>query len=231
MITIPVKYVIDSARKKGLVFWQITDAGNEIARQDEEISLEDSLQLLEETINELKDNARTGDKIKVSMQSMQMSGGRKKGMQLGNWFIYLKEPESKQMQGIGNLNLIEENIRLKMTMEHEKEKESLIKRIEALENTEEDGEGFEKVINGLNNLMASPATQLLIGLMMNGKAAPAAAAPAINGLPITDYKNLIERIEKIDPEFIQMLEAIVISAEENPAGYNFYRQQLVKQKK
>lgn len=226
MLTIPVKYVIDSARKLNLIYWQITDAGNEIARQDEEINLEDSLQLLEDTINELKDSARNGDKIKVSMQSMQMSGGRKKGMQLRTFYIFLKEPEQKSMQGIGNLSLLEENIRLKMEMQHEKEKSEWLKRIEALENQEEEKTGFDKAIEGIEKIMSNPAAQMLIGLWMNGKGSTTAAAPAINGLP--DYENLIARIEKIDPNFIEMFNAIVTAAEQEKETYFFYRKQLVK---
>tara|TARA_R110000868_G_scaffold126421_5_gene333494 strand:+ start:1492 stop:2184 length:693 start_codon:yes stop_codon:yes gene_type:complete len=230
MLTIPTKFVIDSARKLNLVFWQITEGGHELARQDEDLSIDDSLQILDDTINELKESARSGDKVKVAMQSQPMeSTGRKKGMHLRTFYIYLKEPESaRNMQGISNLSLLEENIRLKMTMEHEKEKSEWIKRIEALENAEEETEGFDKVINGLNNLMASPATQLLIGLMMNGKGSPTAPAPAINGLPKQDYSDLLERIEKIDPEFNSMLNAIVIAAESEPATYFMYKKQLVK---
>jgi hypothetical protein len=186
--------------------------------------------MLEDTINELKENARSGDKIKISMQSDKMTNaGRKKGMMLRTFYIYLRDPEqARNMQGISNLSLVEENIRLKMTMEHDKEKSEMLKRIEALENQEEETEGFDKVINGLNNLMASPATQLLIGLMMNGKGSATAPAPAINGVPEQDYSNLLERIEKIDPEFITMLNAIVIAAESEPATYFMYKKQLVK---
>jgi hypothetical protein len=229
MLTIPTKFVIDSARKLNLVFWQITESGNELARQDEEISLEDSLTILEDTINDLKENARNGDKIKVSMQSQQMtSSGRKKGMNLRSFFIYLKEPEqARNSQGISNLSLVEENIRLKMQMEHENKEREFIKRIEALENQEEEKSGFDKFIEGLDKLTTNPSAQMLLGMMLSGKPIQP-QAPVINGVPEQDYSNLLERIEKIDPEFITMLNAIVIAAESEPATYFIYKKQLVK---
>jgi hypothetical protein len=225
MLTIPTKFVIDSARKLNLVFWQISDAGNEIARQDEEISLDDSLQILEDTINELKDNARSGDKIKVSMQSQPMTNkGRVKGIAMRTFNIYLKEPEQKQMQGIGNIGLIEENLRLKLEMQHDKEKSELLKRIEALEAPEESGQ-LDKTIEGINTLLNHPITSLVVGWFANKAAAP---APAINGLPKQDYSELLERIEKIDPTFITMLAAIVEAAEQNSGQYFMYKNMLVK---
>lgn len=227
MLTIPTKFVIDSARKLNLVFWQITEGGNELARQDEDLSLDDSLQILEDTINELKESARSGDKIKVSMQSMAMSGGRKKGMQLRTFYVYLKDPESRSSQQIGSLGLVEENIRLKLEMQHDKEKSELLKRIEALENQEEEKSSFDKTIEGFEKLISNPAAQMLLGMMFNNKA-PQAPAPAINGLPKQDYSDLLERIEKIDPEFNTMLAAIVAAAESEPATYFMYKKQLVR---
>jgi hypothetical protein len=227
MLTIPTKFVIDSARKLNLVFWQITEGGNELARQDEEISLDDSLLILEDTINELKESARSGDKVKVSMQSQQMtSSGRKKGMNLRSFFIYLKEPEMRNNQTIGNLGLVEENIRLKLGMQHDKEKSELLKRIEALEAPEEEAGQLDKTIEGINNLLNHPITSLVMGYFINkGTTAP---APAINGLPKQDYSDLLERIEKIDPTFITMLGAIVTAAENNSADYFMYKNMLVK---
>lgn len=227
MLTIPTKFVIDSARKLNLIFWQITEAGNELARQDDEISLDDSLQILEDTINELKESARSGDKIKVSMQSQPMTnGGRKKGMQLRTFYVYLKEPETKQVQGIGNLNLLEENLRLKLEMQHDKEKQELLKRIEALEAPEPEQNNIEKSIEGITTILNHPITSLVVGWFANKNTQ--APAPAINGIPLDDYNNLISRIEKIDPEFIKMLNAIVTAAEENENTYFMYRNMLVK---
>lgn len=226
MLTIPTKFVIDSARKLNLIFWQITEAGNELARQDEDITLEDSINLLEETINELKDSARAGDKIKISMQSANMAGGRKKGMQLRTFNIYLKEPETKQVQSIGNLSLLEENVKLKLEMQHDKEKQELLKRIEALEAPEPEQNNIEKSIEGITTILNHPITSLVVGWFANKSTQ--APAPAINGIPSNDYNNLISRIEKIDPEFIKMLNAIVTAAEENKDTYFMYRNMLVK---
>ena len=226
MLTIPTKFVIDSARKLNLVFWQITEGGNELARQDEELSLDDSLQILEDTINELKESARSGDKVKISMQSMAMSGGRKKGMQLRTFYIYLKEPETRSSQQIGSLGLVEENIRLKLEMQHDKEKSELLKRIEALEAPEQETGQLDKTIEGINNLLNHPITSLVMGYFVNKTAT--APAPAINGLPKQDYSDLLERIEKIDPEFNTMLNAIVTSAENDAASYFMYKKMLVK---
>jgi len=227
MLTIPTKFVIDSARKLNLSFWQISDNGNELARQDEDLSLDDSLTILEDTINDLKENARNGDKIKVSMQSAPMTNkGKVKGLMLRTFTVYLKEPEqARNMQGISNLSLVEENIRLKMEMQHEKEKSEMLKRIEALENQEEEKSGFDKTIEGIEKLITNPAAQMLLGMMLKGNTAQA-PAPAINGLPKQDYNDLLERIEKIDPEFITMLNAIVTKAEENPTAYFTYKQML-----
>jgi len=229
MLTIPTKFVIDSARKLNLSFWQISDNGNELARQDEEISLDDSLTILEDTINDLKENARNGDKIKISMQSAPMTNkGKVKGLMLRTFTIYLKEPEqARNMQGVGNLSLLEENIRLKMQMEHDKEKSEMLKRIEALENQEEEKSGFDKTIEGIEKLITNPAAQMLLGMMLNGKA-PQTQAPVINGVPEENYSELLERIEKIDPEFITMLTAIVEAAENNNSTYFMYKNMLVK---
>jgi hypothetical protein len=226
MLTIPTKFVIDSARKLNLSFWQISEGGNELARQDEDISLDDSLTILEDTINDLKENARNGDKIKVSMQSQQMtSSGRKKGMNLRSFFIYLKEPEMRNNQSIGNLGLMEENIRLKLEMQHDKEKSELLKRIEALEAPEEEAGQLDKTIEGINNLLNHPITSLVMGYFVNKAATP---APAINGVPEQDYSDLLERIEKIDPDFNSMLNAIVTSAENDASSYFMYKKMLVK---
>lgn len=228
MLTIPTKFVIDSARKLNLVFWQVTEAGNELARQDDEISLDDSLQMLEDTINELKESARSGDKIKVSMQSQPMTnGGRKKGMQLRTFYVYLKEPEARTSQAIGNLGLVEENIKLKLGMQHDKEKSELLKRIEALEAPEQESSNLDKTIEGITTILNHPITSLVVGWFAN-KATGPAPAPAINGLPKQDYNNLLERIEKIDPEFITMLQAITEAAEANSAQYFMYKNMLVK---
>ena len=227
MITIPTKFVIDSARKLNLSYWQISEGNNELQRQDEDISLDESLQLLEDTINELKDNARTGDKVKVSMQSQPMSStGRKKGMSLRTFYVYLKEPEARNNQQIGNLGLMAENITLKLNMQHDKEKSELLKRIEALEAPEEESGNIEKSIEGITNILNHPITSLVMGYFI--KQGTTAPAPAINGVPTQNYSDLLERIEKIDPEFNTMLNAIVISAETNKEAYFFYKKQLLK---
>jgi len=226
MLTIPTKFVIDSARKLNLSYWQISEGNNELQRQDEDISLDDSLQLLEDTINELKDNARTGDKIKVSMQSEPMARtGRKKGMNLRTFYVYLKEPEARNNQQIGNLGLMAENITLKLNMQHDKEKSELLKRIEALEEPEEESGNIEKAIEGITNILNHPYTSLVMGYFI--KQGTTAPAPAINGVPSQDYSDLLERIEKIDPEFITMLNAIVIQAEKSPKGYFGYKNLLL----
>lgn len=229
MLTIPTKFVIDSARKLNLCYWQISEGNNELQRQDEDISLDDSLQLLEDTINELKDNARTGDKVKVSMQSEPMSNtGRKKGMNLRVFYVYLKEPEARNNQQIGNLGLMAENITLKLNMQHDKEKSELLKRIEALEAPEEEGSNLDKSIEGLTNILNHPITSLVVGWFANKATGTPTAAPAINGVPAQDYNDLLERIEKIDPQFNTMLNAIVTTAENDPVSYFFYKDKLVK---
>jgi hypothetical protein len=226
MLTIPTKFVIDSARKLNLSYWQISDNGNELARQDEDLSLDDSLTILEDTINDLKENARNGDKVKVSMQSAPMTNkGKVKGLMLRTFTVYLKEPEqARNLQGLGSLGLVEENIRLKLEMQHDKEKSELLKRIEALEAPEEEAGQLDKTIEGINNLLNHPITSLVMGYFVNKTAT--APAPAINGLPQKDYSDLLDRIEKIDPEFNTMLNAIVTKAEENPTAYFTYKQML-----
>jgi len=229
MLTRPIRTIIDKARILNLSYWQITEGKEEIDRQDEDLSLEDSLQILEDSVNELKEYARSGDKIKISMQSDKMTNaGRKKGMNLRTFYLYLKEPEqARNMQGISNLNLVEENIRLKMEMQHEKEKSEWLKRIEALENQEEEKSGFDKTIEGIEKLISNPTAQMFLGMMLNTNA-PQPPAPAINGVPTQNYSDLLERIEKIDPEFNQMLNAIVIAAENDASDYFMYRKMLVK---
>lgn len=227
MLAIPIKKVIETARNLELVYWNICEGSDEIDNQDENISVEESMQLLEESFNDLQEYAKAGDRVKISMQSHSMAGGAKKGMKRRKFYVYLKAPEAKAtISGIGNIDLMRENVELKMKAEHDKEKSELLKRIEALEAPEPESSNLDKSIEGITHILNHPITSLVVSYFAGKAAAPAAAAPAINGLP--DYEELLNRIEKIDPNFIEMLKAITEAAESNSNQYFMYRNMLVK---
>lgn len=218
---------MDTAHKLELKYWQITEAGNELAKQDDDVTIDESLNNLEDTLNDLKEYARAGDKVKISLQSESLSGGKKKGTKIRTYNIYLKEPEQKTINGApaANMDLMAENVKLKLEAQHKEEKAELLKRLEKLEAPEDEG-ALNKTIEGIQTILNHPITSLVISYFAGKKGSQVQTAPAINGIP--DYDNLINRIEKIDPKFIEMLTAIVEAAESDANTYFFYRKQLVK---
>lgn len=231
MIAITKEMLLEAANKLNLIYWQVLDNSNEIGRQDEEISLENSLAQLSDLLDSLQQYSKPGERIKVSMQSKPLtSTGKTKGTIVRTFFVALT-PVSQSIQGapIQNNSLHKEIEELRIQLlkkeleeKHNKERDALLKRIEALEEDPKEND-IEKTIGHINTLLAHPLTQMIVGQFFQTKT----TSPAINGVPDT-FNEVYQQWLKVDPEALQVMQSIVKLAIEQPQQYNMYKPLLLK---
>ncbi len=231
MIALPKDLFLSQVKNLGLIYWQVHDETQEISRQDEDLSQEDSFIILSDLLDSLTPYAKPNERLRISMQSIKStSKGKAPGAIQKKYVVALTSPI--QVQGIAapNYNLQRENEELKIKLltnelkqEHARELDIFRKRIEALE-AEPEGNDLDKTIGHLNTLLAHPLAQLLVGQFL---ATPTGTQPPINGVP-EEGKQIFEEWQKIDPEAIHVMKAIVKLATEQPQQYAMYKPLLLK---
>lgn len=232
MIAVTKDLLIEQASKLNLIYWQALDGTTEIARQDENVEINQSMQQLAELLDSLQPYARPMDRLTISMQSeQQKSTGKPKG-QVTRKFTVALNPIGAPVASTGisgtsySLQKENEELRLKLITKeledkHSKERDELLKRIEALE--EEPSGDMDKTIGSINTLLAHPVAQLLVSQFLQTKP----AAPAINGVP-EEGAELFKKWLEVDSQALEVMRALIKLATEQPANYNLYKPMLLK---
>lgn len=232
MISVTKEILAEQASKLNLIYWQAIDGTTEIARQEENIEVAQSMQQLAELIDSLQPYARPNDKLIISMQSDVLTPkGKPKGLVARKFTIALNPiaapGASLQISG-ANYSLQKENEELRLKLitkeledKHSKEREELMKRIEALE--EEPSGDMDKTIGQINTLLAHPLAQLIVSQFLQTKP----AAPAINGVP-EEGAELFKKWLEVDNQALEVMRALIKLATEQPANYNLYKPMLLK---
>ena len=232
MIAVTQDLLIKQASKLNLIYWQALDGTTEIARQDENVDVAQSMAQLSELLDSLQPYARPMDRVTISMQSEQQKPTGKPKGQISRKFIVALNPIGAPVASTGisgasySLQKENEELRLKLITKeleerHAKERDELMKRIEALE--EEPGGDMDKTIGQINTLLAHPLAQLLVSQFLQ----PKAPAPAINGIP-EEGAELFKKWFEVDSQAIEVMRALIKLATEQPANYNLYKPMLLK---
>jgi hypothetical protein len=232
MIAVTKDLLIEQASKLNLIYWQALDGTTEIARQDENVEVAQSMLQLSELLDSLQPYARPMDRLTISMQSEQQKPTGKPKGQILRKFIVALNPIGAPVASTGisgaNYSLQKENEELRLKLitkeledKHSKERDELMKRIEALE--EEPSGDIDKTIGSINTLLAHPVAQLLVSQFLQTKP----TAPAINGVPIAP-EQVYQKWLEIDEEAGMVMRAILKIATEQPQQYNLYKSMLLK---
>jgi hypothetical protein len=232
MISVTKEILAEQANKLNLIYWQAIDGTTEIARQDENVGVEQSMQQLAELIDSLQPYARPNDKLIISMQSDVLTPkGKPKGLIARKFTIALNPTAapggSLQISG-ANYSLQKENEELRLKLitkeledKHSKERDELLKRIEALEG--EPGGDMDKTIGQINTLLSHPLAQIIVSQFFQQKA----PAPAINGVP-EEGAELFKKWLEVDSQALEVMRGIIKLATEQPTNYNLYKPMLLK---
>ena len=227
-IALPKELIMEQAQKLDLIYWQIFDGPSEIQRQDDKLTIKDSLDMLSSVLESLKNYAKPGDKVKVSMQSIPMTAkGRAAGSKTRTYFYYLFTP-GLQVAPTGNYSSGNESLIRKLAEYEEADRyrereDKLLKRIEALEKEQEEPDATTAAIAGISDILNHPLAQMMVSKMFPGQTV--AGLPNINGIPKepgvvhVDFLELIDRITAIDKDFINFFQKFVSMAEADNAKY------------
>lgn len=233
MIAVSKDLLFEQARKSKLIYWQLFDNSQEIGRNDDDIDIEDSINILSELLSSLEPYAKPGERLKVSMQNKPMTAnGKQKGGITRTYMVALtsSQPIAGPQNAGFNQSLYNENQELKLKLmqrelqeKHNEERNSLLKRIEALEQ-EPDESNIDKTIGHINTLLNHPLTQMLVGQFLQTGTKP--VSPTING--IDQDQEILTRLKAIDPNYTEVLQSILNIAESDSQQYFMYRSMLVK---
>jgi len=228
-ITVNFNIIRRQAEREQLIYWQITAANSELWRQDEDISIEESLQELESALQELTEGARPGDQVNVSMQSKPASStGRVKGIKMKK-FVYTLIPSggSRSINGAPSgdyMRLVDKLARMEEAEKWRIEKEALNKRLEALEKEDKDGQGL--TLAGITSLLNHPAAQMALSGLF-GAPIPAPGTP-VNGPQPDQSQDDVTYLVHNDPEFKKLLHAVRLIHENDPGTYEMSSKMIIQ---
>ncbi len=230
------EFVVKQLRAHQIKFWKMVDSDGKsvIAEQkDEERTVEQSVNMLEETLMDLrgkyvllKARAKGGSKI---------AAGGDNTTGIFDWKILLDE----KAQGVGavkepgssdvtkHLTLMDQiqNLRLEMQQkEHQHQMERLQDRIKEMESEmKESNPMMDSLIAGLTKVFAGGSLSAPVASVPTTPVPQLAGTEPSNGARI---KNAIIRISKIDPDVPETLEALASFAEKNPEQFLGYIKML-----
>jgi hypothetical protein len=228
MIAATIGTVIRRMEKDGLHLWIIKEGRTELARQDDNIAVTDSVDLLTESVAELQQNCEPGDMVNITVMNKQITEkGRDKGTIVVVYPVLLKSKEVAGRVGMGSskemIDAIRENEKLKAQISYEKKERELNARIEALENKEsDDSDGIgsiEKIIN-------HPTISLLLGNLFGNKPPQA----PINGAP-TNLDGDLEYLKNNDSTFGELVHAVRLIMEKDRSTYDMSKNMIIQSSK
>lgn len=228
-ITVNKNIIRRQAERENLIYWQITAGNAELWRQDDNISIDESLAELENALEELTEGARPGDTVNVSMQSKPASSeGRVKGSKMKK-FVYTLIPSggSRAINGAPSgdyLRLVDKLARMEEAEKWRIEKEALNKRLEALENEDKDAGGL--TLAGITSLLNHPAAQMALSGLF-GAPIPAPGAP-VNGPQPDQSQEDVSYLVHNDPDFKKLLHAVRLIHENDPGTYAMSSKMIIE---
>jgi len=214
--------IIKLMREKNFPCYILSDGKNEFDSQlNEKMSVSEACDRLTESLSEV-----SGNDVSVEIAPAVAANGKLAGrgkMNFERVDLSNGVAASKQVAGISGFQdagmlkaLLDKNLDLEKRLieaEAQKKIDALTNRMEQLEKGEQGG------INGIfNNLLQNEAIQQVVaGWLMNatGMAPPTATLNGVN----PDVDACIERLIKVDPDFINNLHKLADLAEQQPAKY------------
>lgn len=214
--------IIKLMREKNFPCYILSDGKNEFDSQlNEKMSVNEACDRLTESLSEV-----SGNDVSVEIAPAVAANGKLTGrgkMNFERVDLSNGVAASKQVAGISGFQdagmlkaLLDKNLDLEKRLieaEAQKKIDALTNRMEQLEKGEQGG------INGIfNNLLQNEAIQQVVaGWLMNATGmAPTTAT--LNGVN-PDVDLCIERLLKVDPDFISNLHKLADLAEQQPAKY------------
>jgi hypothetical protein len=222
MATVSINYVIEAIEENNLTFWKILDGKSILAIQDDESAdASTSVALLKRKIKGI--NAPF---VTVILSPRSFASKAKGGDTTNHEYKVLLNGNDTPVEGRAIVNIEGTAEVAKLRKENEALRTELIeqkyqKQVEALEaKFEAYKKEKDEDIGGLDKYIM----QLLPSLLSNG----AAPKPAINGIgESTTWVSLIERWEAADPDAGELMEKIVLLAENQKIIYNGAKAQLL----
>lgn len=222
MAYVQPSFIYSTIRQNGCKYWTVntSDGRYPLSVQEQDISADQSAQLLEDVLNQVSNGIIT---VECSEKS-RSEKGRGGSTKTGNYTFKVNlqngaraANESQPLNGIPQQDAWhtrEQLIRLEETMK----RQHLERKIDDLENG--------GALNGvLNNPVVQKAIPILLMKMAGGNGAvkmPPNSAP-VNGLEDVEHEtriqNAVQRLCAIDPNFHEHIELLATFAEQKPEMY------------
>lgn len=228
MARVSKDYVLQTLRNRGIKYWKVTAAGSSYPldeMQDEETSLDKSLNQLENTLEQINEGLVTVQASERSKTEKGRGGNTRNG--IFEFKVDCRSTAAQQASPITGVengfssrleNLMRENGELKaQLLEQEQKHQNALLRKE-----------IEEIKQG--DPYTNAAIQALAGYFMKGNQQPAAIA----GTPLDETKrkainSAVKRLLAIDTNLHETLDALASFAENDPGTYSNYVQMLKTQ--
>lgn len=228
MPTVSISYAVNEIQDNGLNFWTVKDKNALLAEQDENISAEDSAELLRSKLEAIGNgtvNVTASGKPRKDRKGAEtfrtrqfiINLDRERPVGAAAVTAYHTPQYEKLQHEI--LDLERKNLQLKYALEHAEDRiADLEKEIKELENSE--GEEDEETIAGLK---VSDLGKLLMGYLTAPQ--PAATQGPINGLP--DSSPELQKFYSREKQAAEIIAAINRVMEKDPGTYGFIKNTLL----
>jgi hypothetical protein len=228
MPTVSISYAVNEIQDNGLNFWTVKDKNALLAEQDENISAEDSAELLRSKLEAIGNGTvnvtasgkpRKDRKGAETFRTRQFIINLDRERPVGAAAVTsYHTPQYEKLQH-EILDLERKNLQLKYALEHAEDRiADLEKEIKELENSE--GEEEEETIAGLK---FSDLGKLLMGYLTAPQ--PGATQPPINGLP--DSSAELQKFYSREKQAAEIIAAINRVMDKDPGTYGFIKNTLL----
>jgi hypothetical protein len=228
MPTVSISYAVNEIQDNGLNFWTVKDKNALLAEQDENISAEDSAELLRSKLEAIGNgtvNVTASGKPRKDRKGAEtfrtrqfiINLDRERPVGAAAVTAYHTPQYEKLQHEI--LDLERKNLQLKYALEHAEDRiADLEKEIKELENSE--GEEEEETIAGLK---VSDLGKLLMGYLTAPQ--PGATQAPINGLP--DSSAELQKFYSREKQAAEIIAAINRVMDKDPGTYGFIKNTLL----